>query len=134
MSTASDTDIIERIRHGDEFALRELLKIYGVKLLRVAVPITGSEDVAQDVVQDVFIKIWDMRTQLRIHGSVAAYLYRAVRNRALDVRKHERAQHALESHIQIEDDEGDGIDRDDLSAAVEEALESLPPRAREIFL
>lgn len=139
-----DQALISRIRLGEEAAMSELLRTYGVKLMRAAVPITGSEDVAQDVVQDVFIRIWDTRTQLEIRGSVAAYLYRAVRNRALDIRKHERAQRSLESRLLVEyEHEYEGepsgtrhadMPQDGLTAEVEQALASLSPRTREIFL
>src|SRR5688572_2851421 len=143
MRAHADSELISRIKGGDETALSELLRAYGVRLLKVAAPIAGSDDLAQDVVQDVFIKLWDNRSTLDIRTSVAAYLYRAVRNCALDVRKHERVQQRLEERVYADsggaepavlNDHEASLQQGDISRAIESALASLPERMREVFL
>src|SRR5687768_1238064 len=101
---ARDGALVDRIRNGNALALDELLRAYATRLLDVALPYVGSDDAAKDVVQDTFIKLWDTRDRLVIHGSTAAYLYRAVRNRALNARDHHRAQRTLHDHIAVEHD------------------------------
>ena len=138
-----DRELVRRIAHGDGAALSELVRLYTVWLLEVALPIVGSPDLAQDVVQDVFVRLWDQRTRLTIRESVAAFLYRSVRNRALDVAKHERAQHRLGTSTDTTDGVHEpsvlnaaplSLDNADFRAALDAALARLQPRTRDIFL
>lgn len=138
-----DRELIRRIRSGDGLALSDLVRLYTVWLLEVARGVVESPDLAQDVVQDVFVHLWDKRAQLDIRESVSAFLYRAVRNRAQDVAKHERAQHRLgevfreqqESDDRAQDQSGEiDFDSAEFRAALDAALGQLQPRTRDIFL
>ncbi len=80
-----DAELVARIRKGDEGAFSELYTIYWPILCRTAATIVGED--APDVVQQVFVKLWRIRERLVINSSVAAYLFRVVRNRALDDRE-----------------------------------------------
>jgi RNA polymerase sigma-70 factor (ECF subfamily) len=104
-------------------------------------PVVASSDLAQDVVQDVFVRLWDIRHALQIRGSVAGYLYRAVRNRARDLNAHEQAQHRLASHAYSGGEEprvmnaGEAeVEHADFTNVLDAALLTLQPRTRDIFL
>jgi RNA polymerase sigma-70 factor (ECF subfamily) len=138
-----DRVLVQRVRAGDEAALESLIRAYSVWLIDTAAPVVGSADLAQDVVQEVFIRIWDNRARLEIHGSVAAYLYRAVRNRATNLHAHERAERTLRTRLEHE--QGSDAERNidpqareaaaqEFERAVEQALAALSPKLREVFL
>ncbi len=138
-----DAQLVRRICDGDGSALSTLLRAYFAWLVDVATSIVTSSDLAQDVVQDVFLRLWDIRSSLEIRGSVAAYLYKAVRNKALDVLAHERAQHDLQQRVHASyagiepavSNEGESnLLHSELEAALGAALQTLQPRMREIFL
>jgi RNA polymerase sigma-70 factor (ECF subfamily) len=135
--------LVQRVRAGDEAAFEALIRAYSVWLVDIATPVVGSADLAQDVVQEVFIRIWDNRHQLEIHGSVAGYLYRAVRNRATNLQAHERAEQTLRARLERE--QGSEAERNvdpetreaaaqEFERAVEQALAALSPKLREVFL
>lgn len=137
---ARDGKLIRRIAAGDSSALDELLRAHAAGLFNAALRVVGSEDLAQDAVQDTFIKLWNARTTINIRASVAAYLYRAVRNRAINIRDHETAQRSLESRL-MEQQAGErehlsGAEDNDpeLMNAIEGALLELSPGLREVFL
>jgi len=141
--TAHDTELIRRIGRGDESALEALMLAYAEWLVNVAAPIVASEDLAQDVVQDVFVRLWEIRTQLQIQGSVAGYLYRAVCNRARDVSVHERSQQTLGMRAQqalgaldSQPVSADAMSLGDpeFARVLDTALGTLQPRVRDIFL
>jgi RNA polymerase sigma-70 factor (ECF subfamily) len=138
-----DKTLIHRLRLDDAQALNELLHRYGAWLIGVADVIVKSADLAQDIVQDVFIWLWNTRDRLEIRGNVAAYLYRAVRNRATNAQAHERAEQTLRNRLAAEHQvhaTAIGPPRDpELFAqafenAVQQALSELSPKLREIFL
>jgi RNA polymerase sigma-70 factor (ECF subfamily) len=138
-----DATLLRRIAEGDGDALDELLRAYARSLFNVAYRMLQSAELAQDVVQDVFMHLWVIRATLEVHGSVGAYLTRAVRNRALNVRVHEQSQRNIETRTQalyeyVEPRVPATGESEVLSAefraALSEALATLSPRVREVFL
>lgn len=142
---ASDRSaILHALRAGDACAFEQLFAEFGRPLRRYAYRIVHSREVAAELVQDVFMRLWKGREFLDIRGDFSAYLFVATRNRALDWsdREHrhrrwvERA--AFDSELTDSDSESpaalheaDG-ERQLLQAAIVESLAALPPKRREI--
>jgi RNA polymerase sigma-70 factor (ECF subfamily) len=142
-SALDERALVARVRDGDVRALEALFRMHADALAEFAYHYVRSDALAQDVVQDVFIKFWDRRETLDIHGKVAGYLFRAVRNRALNVAEHERLESrvqavaAHESGVALRTTHNDGdvaIEADEFATRVRDALDTLPPRCKEIFL
>lgn len=129
-----------RIREGDRTAFRELFDAYYGPLCVFAVEYVGSMHRARDVVQEVFLAIWERRAEWTIHGSLKSYLYQAVRNRALNAsRNRETRRRAYEAHrwrsaSSTRRTAEDQAYYHQLSDAVQRAIDQLPPRRRMVFL
>ncbi len=133
-----------RVRAGDESAFEELILAFSSPLVGYARRFVANADIARDVVQDVFAHLWLQRETLRIRGSMRAYLYTAVRNRALDVRKSSQAELRRLTTSDVPGSAmgmGERIDAPDVAlqrceieARVQAALDTLPARAREAAL
>jgi RNA polymerase sigma-70 factor (ECF subfamily) len=138
-----DLGLIRRITVGDGEALDELLRAHAQPLFNVAFRTLGDQALAQDVVQELFVHLWMSRGSLEVRGSVAAYLTRAARNRALNLRVHERSQRNIEARTRAV---YDGLEPSILAtgeaellnaefrAALVRALSTLSPRLRDVFL
>ncbi|QRR02546.1 RNA polymerase sigma-70 factor [Dyadobacter sandarakinus] len=72
---------------GDYLAFRELFNRYYCTLCNYAMRVVSTREMAEEVVADVFVKLWKNREQIEVHTSFQAYIYRAVRNQALDYLK-----------------------------------------------
>jgi RNA polymerase sigma factor (sigma-70 family) len=92
MSSDEDAAWIAGIQRGDVTAFEATVRGYGPQLASFARGLLGAPDDAEDVVQEVFWRIWDRRQEWRPTVSVRAYLLTAVRNRALNVLAHRRVQ------------------------------------------
>jgi RNA polymerase sigma-70 factor (ECF subfamily) len=88
---APDAHLVVRIRAGDERAFEALFRAYAGALCRIAYRCLGSTALAEEVVQDVLLRVWEQRATLPIRESLRAYLYVAVRNRSLDAMKAARS-------------------------------------------
>jgi RNA polymerase sigma-70 factor (ECF subfamily) len=86
---ARDLELAQRIRGHDEPAARHafdaLYAEYFTPLWRLARQFVSADATAKDIVHDVFAAIWMKRTAWIVSGAVRTYLYRAVRNRGLNV-------------------------------------------------
>lgn len=101
-----DRRLVRRIRDGDEDAFSTLVESHIGGMTQFASSMLRSEDAADDIVQNVFVWIWSNRNGLNIKGRLKPYLFRAVRNRVLDLRK---AESVRESHrVEVENTHGQG--------------------------
>ena len=132
------TDTASRIRAGDARAFELVFRTYYRPLCAFARRYVHDSAAAEDLVQDVFGTIWTARATMDIKTSVRAYLYSSVRNRALNVRKHqavaddwdrdESADDVRELHTRpLPPDVL--LDRKLLEAQLEAAFNALPERA-----
>lgn len=75
------------VEEGDYVAYRELFTRYYRALCTYSMRVVVAREVAEEVVSDVFVKLWKNREQIEVHTSFEAYMYRAVRNQSLDYLK-----------------------------------------------
>ena len=84
----TDAEYIAGVQAGDQGIFNALVLAYFTPLVQFVVGIVHLLDVAEDIVQDVLYRVWEQGATWNPHGSVRAYLLRAVRNQALDWLKH----------------------------------------------
>lgn len=142
--TLRDLTLLDRLRASDDTALAVFVQAYAERLRDFAYLTVRDSDLAADIVQDVFVWLWEHRLTLSVGGTVADYLYRATRNRALNVVKHERvqdrvrarfgAQYVINPSAAVAEGADGMLVANELTAAVERALAGLTPRVREVFL
>lgn len=77
----NETEIIILVSQGDEIAFAKLFEHYQNKLYSVALKLTRSTTLAEDIVEDVFLKIWLKRADLSEIQNFSAYLFTITRNR-----------------------------------------------------
>ncbi len=80
----SDQEIVKSINEGDEAAFEKLFYEYYSDLCRMAFQIVNCRETAEDTVQTIFLNVWQSRKSWQINVSLKAYLYRAVKNRAIN--------------------------------------------------
>jgi RNA polymerase sigma-70 factor (ECF subfamily) len=138
--TERERNWIEKIRHGDESAFEALFRAYYPSLCRFAAGYVDADAHARDLVQDVFLRIWERRANWTVRHSLKAYLYQAVRNRALNhVRRQNTKDDAVDDLEYTTDDAehrtaADAYHAHTLSEEVDEAIADLPERRRMAFL
>ena len=85
-----DSELVARIRAGDESAFESLYLAHHEGLWRFAYSHVRSREVAEELVHDLFLSIWGSRANWVVNTRVRAWLYAAVRNLALNHLRHER--------------------------------------------
>lgn len=83
-------EVLARLREGDRDALDLLYRSLFKVLWSLALLQTHSGETAEEIVHDVFLRLWIARETIRIDGDVRVYLSAAVRNAARNLRKHEK--------------------------------------------
>lgn len=135
----SDENLIRRVReHGDKKALEMIYKRYYKGLHGFARAFIREFQVAEDIIQNVFLKIWENKETWNPDGKLRHYLFTAVRNESLNYKRHSRIvkDSAIELSRIYEERRDFDVDEDqsDIKLEIEKGINNLPPRCREIFL
>jgi RNA polymerase sigma-70 factor (ECF subfamily) len=135
---SNEIDWVEAIRAGDDAAFEALFHAYHGSLCTLAYRYLGARDLAEEIVQEIFLVVWERRKTWEVRSSVKSYLCTAVRNAALSYLRHERVARRSESDIR--DLQPPSPARPDLQAleqetlaTVQQAVDRLPERCRLVF-
>ncbi|MHB1223027.1 MAG: RNA polymerase sigma factor [Gemmatimonadaceae bacterium] len=131
----SDQEIIELVLAGDRESFADLIRRYSDPLYRHALGMTGSPDVAEDILQSSFIKAYHHLGEVR--GRFDAWLFRIVANGCKDWLKNIRR-----THLSYDEDDqpsryatpDEDLDRSELRTDLDRALSALAPSLREAFV
>lgn len=134
-----DEELLVRIRDHDERALRELLRRYYVPLAEFAHSLLRQRDLADEAVMNVFLNLWRRRGKLVVNGVVRSYLFAAVGNQSVNVRKRQRrhAADALDDILLAKLTCGtraeDNLLFQELQLEIDRLILSLPPQRQLVF-
>jgi RNA polymerase sigma-70 factor (family 1) len=131
-------NLLNSIAGGDEVAFRRLYDLYSGKIYTLAVTYLKSPTAAQDIVQEIFIKIWEKRSRLNEVENFPAYLHAMTRNLLIDqlqkkipvYSENNRANDALTEGRDLPHQQ---LDYRELAALIQQAVDRLPPRQQQIY-
>jgi RNA polymerase sigma-70 factor (family 1) len=129
--------LIERLKNGDESAYSYLFDQYYAPLTSFAFRFTRSYEISKDVVQNLFIRLYQNRDTLTIQTDIKSYLYKAVYNGSLNELKKEtlREEHHLYYVSERETTHCDQArEETEKEHKIYQAIQQLSPRCRKIFL
>lgn len=134
-----EKELLAKISSGDARAFAILFEGYQGLVYSFAKRLTRSEALAEDVVQEIFLKIWLGRETLRAVDNFGAYLNRAVRNHSLNVLRQIAQQARMSQELSIvtpqEIRETEAyMDLKESEMILSQALQSLTPQQRQVFL
>jgi len=137
----------QKIKNGEEYALEKVYKVAFRSLVYYASEITGQAHLAEEVVQDVLLKIWQNRSELSIKGSFKAYLFQSVHNHALNVIRQQKTRKEsvnllisektwkfISDTYDLNDNLIDRIFSDETEVIIEQIIKELPEQCRKVFL
>jgi len=133
-----DEQIALRLSKRDEAAFEQVFKTHYKNLHAYAFTILRDEDEAEEMVQQVFFKLWERSEHLSFSGSIAAYLYRAVHNESLNFIKHQKVKADHQMHVAYSmknrsEQAQPKMIRKELENKFREALNELPEQCRTVF-
>jgi len=130
----------EGLRAGDRSVFEEIFRTLYADLRAYAEGIVHRSDLAEEVVQDVFLQMWLRQDEWEPSDRVTAYAYRSVHNRALNVTQKQNTQREREEALSRARDEGayvlpdEDLHSSDRMEAIRNVIRELPERRRHIFV
>lgn len=134
-----DQEIILKIRAGDEAAFERAFRLYAKPLHAYGYTLLNNNHVAEEMIQDLFLKIWEQRGALQIHTSLKAYLYRSMHNDCMNHLRHLKVKKNYE--VVVNKEEGsfkqyqpvNRLEVKEIQQKLRNGLNKLPEACRTVF-
>ena len=133
LSIADGPELVARSRDGDERAFTALVVAYQPRVFRWALALSGDRDEAEDISQEVFVRVFRKLGNFRGDGSFDGWLYRITRRIAARSRPVAIPSGSTERDAYITDP-GGRVDRDRAFSVIQSIAATLPLRQREVFV
>ncbi|SFE60102.1 RNA polymerase sigma-70 factor, ECF subfamily [Chitinophaga sp. CF118] len=134
----NETVLLARIAGGDECAFREVFDYYQRYVFTFAQKITRSGSDAEEIVQDIFLKVWFNRNQLPAIENFGAYLNRLVRNHAFNLLRHEAIVSKVKTEMGLNSSDNDlgtqqALDYKETRELLDDVVSRLPEQQRRVY-
>lgn len=138
LNNDEESRLIERLILGEEKAFCKLYVQYKPRLFKFAIALLKSQNVAEDICQDIFFNIWENRYFLKCGTSFSSFLFSMARNRIINYLRdescHKRILESLyEQAIDFDNSTKNTILANDLGEHMKHAVKLLSNRQREVF-
>ena len=136
-----------KIQEGDEDSFKTLFMELSKELCSYAYQLTSDRFLSEEIVQDLFIKIWQNRENITFTKSIKAYLYQSVHNSCINVlvqrktRKNvvnvflsDSSWEVIQESTKIHSSFLERIEAEDTEKIIDHVIQNLPPQCRTVFL
>ncbi|WP_298472954.1 RNA polymerase sigma-70 factor [uncultured Maribacter sp.] len=137
MDLNENKKLINQLRKGEEKAYMFLLDKYHRRLHAYALTLIDDHSLAQDIVQNVFLKTWQYRKKLNHKFTIQSFLYKSVYNEFVNTFKKDKSIMLLQMkyyealHQEVE--KTDEKTLEEITQLVTKEIEKLPPKCKQIF-
>ncbi|WP_316841426.1 RNA polymerase sigma-70 factor [Pedobacter gandavensis] len=134
----TDFELTSLLKKGDLVAYNEIYKRFQGLLYIYACKIVKNNDDAEDIVQEVFLYLWDKRFSITITSSISVYLYKAVQYKFMNLLDHKKVRADYKDSLNQFLDHGEYITdhyirQKEFNQIIEKEVAALPDKMREIF-
>jgi RNA polymerase sigma-70 factor, ECF subfamily len=133
---SDDQSLFESIKSDSKDAFTELFRRYYSSLCYFTELLISDRSVAEEIVQDLFVTLWQKKDKIVITTSLKSYLYMSVKNRAINHIRKFRTIHLSDQIRELcicDETPDDVLQTKELSSTIREAVDSLPNQARKVF-
>ncbi len=134
--TQSEQALIARLNRGDKSALEYLFKKYYTYLCAYSARFVDGPELAEEIVQEVFVKLWEKHSEIVIRTSIKAYLFRSVHNFAINQYHQQKVRDNYKLHVEetrLFDEVHEQLVGQELEEGLQKAMGKLPEKRRQIF-
>ncbi len=132
-----NTQYIEGLQRGDKKVFSELFNAFYEPLCRFCMQKGLGREHAEEIVQDVFVKLWIRRDTLQINTSISAYLYRMALNSLINQKKHQTVRSDYQAHVlafrPLDNDQGQAVAENEIRRLAANAVAGMPEKRRMVY-
>jgi RNA polymerase sigma-70 factor (ECF subfamily) len=130
--------VIGRLKKADPDMFTEIFSVYYRDMVLFAYGIIHEREESEEIVQDVFVRLWEDHEKLDISVSLKSYLLKSIQNKCIDWLRHKKVMshhnaYVAENSLLFETDTENYVLYSELEDLIEKAIDSLPEDIRQTF-
>ena len=134
----NNSDLLSRLQCGDKKAFEALYELHSRKIYLNLIKLVKSEELAGEILQDIFVLLWEKRTKVEITQNFESYLFGICAHKVADIfRKLKRDKQLFERIRAVATEEYSHVEealfRRENSTLLQKAIQILPPQRKQIF-
>ena len=134
----NEKELLMLLKQGDDHAFEEIYHLHSGRLYSNLLKLVKSEELAMDLLQDLYIKLWNNRANIDVDKSIGAYLFSIAKNLAIDFFRRAARESNLQNHLitvgtELYNHVDDAFFHKETSEILAKAIEALPPQQQKIF-
>jgi len=133
-----DRTLIDHCKEGNDKAFKELFRRYFNKLYQFSLKYVKDESIAEGLVLDLLLKIWQKSDEIRTDGEIAPYLFTAMKNTLFNhIRKRQEITVSLDfvsEHVMASSSAVEAFEAKELQFAYSQTLTQLSPQRKKVFV
>ena len=136
MAEKKEDILTYQLKAGSADAYKKIFNQYYKPLCSFAKKFVFDLAVAEDIVQDLFVKFWVQRSEIHLKTSLKAYLFQSAKNECLNYLKHQSVKEKYKMHIANASTDrffNDNLEEEEINQLIYLTIESLPPRCKQVF-
>jgi RNA polymerase sigma-70 factor (ECF subfamily) len=145
MSILITEKLLNDLKEGNENAFNIIFNNYFARLCQFAITYVIDEAAAKNIVQDVFVKLWENRKNIRGNTSFLSYMLTITKNYSLDYLKHKQIEYKYQkraadyqselelNYYALQRLEVDLLEYEEIVQIIEKTLNTLPPQCQQVF-
>lgn len=125
--------------NGDRNAFDQIYHTYWQKLFLYVVKVIRDKDAAEDIVQEIFVSLWQRRMEISNQSTLSGYLFTAARFKGINfiqdqLKKGKHVERLIDHFTSRQDTLNESIEAKELNTLIDHELEKLPSKMREVFV
>jgi len=135
---SEEESLILQLKNGDGRAFEKIYRLYANRLYGNLLKLIKSETICQEILQDVFLKVWDSRKKIDTEKSFRSFLFKIGENKVFDyyrkaARDKRKQAEFISNALAACDSADDAIFAEEKSAILQKAIDALPAQRQQVF-
>ncbi|MVZ63758.1 RNA polymerase sigma factor [Sphingobacterium humi] len=136
---SDEKELLLKLREGDERAFEQVYNLYSSPVFGSILKLLKDRDTSEDILQDVFIKVWQSRMEIDPDRSFKSYLFVIAKNKVYNYMRRATLEVQVSAYLAARSAEGyNPVEADmqyaESSEAIRKAIDALPPKRKEVFI
>jgi RNA polymerase sigma-70 factor (family 1) len=134
----SDSDLAGKIKNGEKNAYQELFERYAPRIYQFSFTYLKNQADAEELVQDVFLKIWEKRDSLDQSKNIKSFIFKVAVNTIYDFIRHKNIENAFNDFVRLNSETGSNntwhsVIFDEMQENLQKLVAQLPEQRQKIF-
>jgi len=140
IKSKSDAELVAELKKGHQIAFNELVRRYQERVYWIARRMVGNHDDADDIAQEVFIKVYHSIDDFREESNFYTWIYRIAINTCINFLRKRKVEELIHFNdlvvplISREEQPDEAIEKSENSTLIEKAIQRLPEKQRQVFI